>query len=56
MPCPTFTGFPLLSWQCLAVARLAVGASLRLGAPGPTLDNVGLVNGLVIVALWVLHS
>lgn len=51
IPCPTSTTVPLLSWQCLAVAGLAVGASLRLCAPGPTLDDVGLVNGLVVVAL-----
>lgn len=48
---PISDSVPLFIWQGLTVAGLTVGASLRLGAPGATVDNVRLVNGLIIVTL-----
>lgn len=42
----------LFIWESLTVAGLAIGAALRLGTPSAILDNVGLVDGLVVVALW----
>lgn len=42
----------LLVRQCLAVSGLAVATSLGLGAPGAVLDDVGLVNGLIVITLW----
>lgn len=52
MPCPAPHDLLLLVWEGLTVAGLAIGAALGLRTTGAILDNVGLVNGLVVVTLW----